>query len=278
MNNKNDVEVYINGKKYVICGYESAQYLQQVAIYINGKYADYKENDAFVFMNQDLQNVLLMLNIADDYFVAERNYKNMKLDNEKKDNTILEMKHQAMDFEEQRNKYEKEIKELQKNLEKARSEALVLEMKNQGTQEDLDEVRSKKNEYKEKVEEAKRQATESKEQLRRSKEESRQQIDGFRKKYEQEKNDLLQKFEQAKTDMKQKYSSASDNVKEQYEAKLEEEKSKQEAKFEEEKSKHESEMMEMMENYEEEKREMKKLMEDMQKKIDTLERQKRNRR
>ena len=37
MNTKNDIEVAINNKKYVLCGYESDEYLQKVALYLNQK-------------------------------------------------------------------------------------------------------------------------------------------------------------------------------------------------------------------------------------------------
>ena len=38
MRNKNDVEVLIDGRKYTICGFESAEYLKQIASFINLKF------------------------------------------------------------------------------------------------------------------------------------------------------------------------------------------------------------------------------------------------
>ena len=37
MKTKNEVEVLIGGEKYTICGYESDDYLQKIATYINRK-------------------------------------------------------------------------------------------------------------------------------------------------------------------------------------------------------------------------------------------------
>ncbi len=38
---KTDAEVLIGGKVYTLCGYESEEYLQKVASYINNKLAEY---------------------------------------------------------------------------------------------------------------------------------------------------------------------------------------------------------------------------------------------
>ena len=45
MNNRNDVEVLIDGRRYTICGFESDEYLQKVASYINQKFGEFKKID-----------------------------------------------------------------------------------------------------------------------------------------------------------------------------------------------------------------------------------------
>ena len=47
MSAKTDAEVIIDGKVFTIVGYESEEYLQKVASYINNKYAEYKKADSF---------------------------------------------------------------------------------------------------------------------------------------------------------------------------------------------------------------------------------------
>ena len=47
MSKRNDVEVIINGKQYNMGGYESAEYLQKVASYLNAKYADFKRQASY---------------------------------------------------------------------------------------------------------------------------------------------------------------------------------------------------------------------------------------
>ena len=42
MSAKNETEVLIGGKTYTLSGYESEEYLQKVALYINGKITDFR--------------------------------------------------------------------------------------------------------------------------------------------------------------------------------------------------------------------------------------------
>ena len=59
MNNRNDVEVLIDGRRYTICGFESDEYLQKVASYINQKFGEFKKIDNYRSMDLELRNVLL---------------------------------------------------------------------------------------------------------------------------------------------------------------------------------------------------------------------------
>ena len=72
MSTKTDTEVIIAGKVFTLSGYESEEYLQRVASYINNKIAEYNKVDSFKRQSLDTQNVLLQLNIADDYFKAKK--------------------------------------------------------------------------------------------------------------------------------------------------------------------------------------------------------------
>ena len=64
MKNKNDVEVLINGRRYTICGFESAEYLQKVATYINSKYAEFKNQDYYYNLDMELRSILLAIKIG----------------------------------------------------------------------------------------------------------------------------------------------------------------------------------------------------------------------
>lgn len=69
---KNETQVEIGGKTYTLSGYESEEYLQKVASYINGKITEFKKSEAFRRQTVDVQAVMIELNIADDYFKADR--------------------------------------------------------------------------------------------------------------------------------------------------------------------------------------------------------------
>lgn len=127
MKDKNDVEVLIDGRKYTICGFESAEYLQQVASYINRKFNDFKKEDYYARLDMDLRNVLLAINIADDYYKAKKKASEYRTENELKDKMVLDMKHEIIQFQESVKAKDKKIGELEAALEKAEKKIIELE-------------------------------------------------------------------------------------------------------------------------------------------------------
>ena len=93
MSAKNDVEVYINGKPITLSGDESEEYIQKVASYINGKIGEFKRIDAFNSMTTERQNILIEINIADDYFKAKERIDELERELQNKDNELYELKH-----------------------------------------------------------------------------------------------------------------------------------------------------------------------------------------
>lgn len=127
MKNKNDVEVLIDGRKYTICGFESAEYLQQIASYINRKFIEFKKKDFYSRLDMNLRNVLLAINIADDYYKTKKKANEYKTENELKDKMVLDMKHEIIQFQEETKGNQKKIKELELALEKAEKKIVELE-------------------------------------------------------------------------------------------------------------------------------------------------------
>ena len=68
MNKKNGIEVIINGKRVSLAGYESEEYLQRVASYLNAKYNELKQTESYRMLDLEMKNMVLQLNLADDYF------------------------------------------------------------------------------------------------------------------------------------------------------------------------------------------------------------------
>lgn len=64
MSTKNDAEVIINGKVYRLSGYESPEYLQKIATYVNKKINSFAAEENYSRLSQEMKNVLLDINIA----------------------------------------------------------------------------------------------------------------------------------------------------------------------------------------------------------------------
>lgn len=127
MKNRNDIEVLIEGRRYTICGFESDEYIQQIASYINRKFAEFKKKEYYHRLDLDVRNVLLAINIADDYFKTKKKAKDYRAESQEKDKTVLDMKHKIIDLQEQEKKDEKKMDELEKALEAAEKKIIELE-------------------------------------------------------------------------------------------------------------------------------------------------------
>lgn len=99
MKGKNDVEVLINGNKYTICGFESDEYLHKVASYINEKYSEFRKKDYYHNLDVDMKNILLAINIADDYFKMQKRAQEQAAECDAKDKTIFDMKHEIISLQ-----------------------------------------------------------------------------------------------------------------------------------------------------------------------------------
>lgn len=93
---KTDAEVIIGGKVYTLCGYESEEYLQKVASYINNKLAEYNSMEGFRRASLDMQNVLIQINLADDYFKAKGRIAALEEELEAKDKEVYDLKHELV--------------------------------------------------------------------------------------------------------------------------------------------------------------------------------------
>lgn len=67
---RNGTEVLIGGKVYSLAGAD-ASYLQKVSGYLNSKILEVKSAQGYRSLDADYRELLLNLNIADDFFKAE---------------------------------------------------------------------------------------------------------------------------------------------------------------------------------------------------------------
>ena len=65
---KNTAQVVIDGKIITLGGYESEEYFQKVAAYMNNKISELSQMPGYSRQAMETKHTLLSLNITDDYF------------------------------------------------------------------------------------------------------------------------------------------------------------------------------------------------------------------
>jgi cell division protein ZapA len=127
MNKYHDIEVIINNKRYTLSGYEGEEYLQKIASYINSKHVEFRNRDAYKFLDSELKNILMQINIADDYYKTRDKIKEVETENESKSNEIFNLKHEVISTQTRLDSAQKEIEELKKELYDAQKKIVRLE-------------------------------------------------------------------------------------------------------------------------------------------------------
>ncbi|MDD6207674.1 MAG: cell division protein ZapA [Clostridiales bacterium] len=127
MNKKNDTEVLINNKRYVLCGYESSEYLHKIANYINEKYQEFRGKESFSHLEPDMRHTLMEINLADDYFRAQNKVKELQDDNERKSKDMFELKHEMIAAQTKVEELSKELQSLKFEYNEAQKKIIRLE-------------------------------------------------------------------------------------------------------------------------------------------------------
>lgn len=124
---KIDTEVIIGGKVFTLSGYESQEYMQKIASYINNKVNEYSKVESFRRQSLDRQSVLLQLNIADDYFKAKQQIAVLEEQLQEKEKEMYDLKHELISAQIKLENCEKQSKELQKELNENAKKIIRLE-------------------------------------------------------------------------------------------------------------------------------------------------------
>ena len=127
MSVKTDTEVIIGGKVFTLSGYESEEYLQKVASYINNKMAEYNRVDSFKRQPLDTQSVLMQLNIADDYFKAKKQIGILEEEIQSKEKELYNLKHELIAAQIKLENTEKNVKALQNEVNENAKKIIRLE-------------------------------------------------------------------------------------------------------------------------------------------------------
>lgn len=127
MSSKTDTEVIIGGKVFTLSGYESEDYLQKVASYINNKVIEYGKVDSFRRQPLETQGVLLQLNIADDYFKAKKQISILEEELQAKEKELYDLKHELISSQIKLESAEEQVKNLTREQNDKAKEIVRLE-------------------------------------------------------------------------------------------------------------------------------------------------------
>ena len=127
MSSKNKTEVLIAGKIFTLSGYESEEYLQKVATYINNKIAEFKKLDGYNHQTKETKSILLELNIADDYFKAKKQVEMVEEELSEKDTELYDLKLELINAQIKLETQEKDAEALRKENTELQKEGVRLE-------------------------------------------------------------------------------------------------------------------------------------------------------
>ena len=130
---KNTAKVIIGGKIITLGGYESEEYFQKVASYINKKMDELSGMPGYSRQPMETKHTLLSLNITDDYFKAKKQAEIFEQDLQQKDQEMYDLKHELISLRMQ-------IEEAQKNKQEALEQKSLLEGKNKELEKQIDEL------------------------------------------------------------------------------------------------------------------------------------------
>ena len=154
MGTKKSTVVVIDKKEYNLSGFEEEEYLQRVAAYINQKITEMNQQDSYKRIPQDMKNLMLNLNLADDYFKAKEQAGSSSDKFSDLEKEIFDLKHQLVDAQMQLDDANTKITEanaklelvkqqneqMQGQVEQLEKEKRELTQKNERLSADLEEV------------------------------------------------------------------------------------------------------------------------------------------
>lgn len=107
---KNITEVVIAGKIISISGDEDAAYMTEVAAFINDKLLELQKTVNYGKLSGDQKQILLGMNLADEYFREKKKNEILEAELELKDKELYSLKHELINLQLDLEKIQKEAK------------------------------------------------------------------------------------------------------------------------------------------------------------------------
>ncbi len=194
---KNDIDITIGGKTFTLSGVESEEYLREVAAYLNTKIKEFSEDSSYWRLPNDLRNVMLQFNLADDYF--------------KEHSRVSALEARVQDLEEQGSRSAREIEELRAAAQESGARIKTLESDADGLRDQVKKASAAENSASKRFGAEKGRAdrlTEELEALRRSKAEADKAVQRLRQELAQTRESLQSELNKTRTDLEQKLSAS----------------------------------------------------------------------
>ena len=194
---KNDIDITIGGKTFTLSGVESEEYLREVAAYLNTKIKEFSEDSSYWRLPNDLRNVMLQFNLADDYF--------------KEHSRVSALEARGQDLEEQGSRSAREIEELRAAAQESGARIKTLESDADGLRDQVKKASAAENSASKRFGAEKGRAdrlTEELEALRRSKAEADKAVQRLRQELAQTRESLQSELNKTRTDLEQKLSAS----------------------------------------------------------------------
>ncbi|MDD7267882.1 MAG: cell division protein ZapA [Lachnospiraceae bacterium] len=126
MSSKNMKEVLIGGKIYRLGGYESDEYLEKVAAYLNNKLIQLEKLGGLSRLSVDLKNLQVQINVCDDYFKAKKQAEVFEEEMNLRERELYDLKHELVTLQISLEKKEKEVERLSQERDKLRQKIIEL--------------------------------------------------------------------------------------------------------------------------------------------------------
>ncbi len=124
---KTDAQVIIGGKVYTLSGYESEEYIQKIASYLNGKLEEFRAEPGYSHLSTDLQKILMDINLADDYFRAKKQIEVLSEEIRSKEKDLYDIKHELVTTQMKMANNDKAMKKLEEEAEELRRKVVDFE-------------------------------------------------------------------------------------------------------------------------------------------------------
>lgn len=96
---KNITEVVIAGKIISISGEEDSAYMTEVAAFINDKLQELQKTDNYSKLSAEYKQILLGMNLADEYFREKKKNQILESELELKDKELYSLKHELINLQ-----------------------------------------------------------------------------------------------------------------------------------------------------------------------------------